>query len=446
MPGSVRMRIVSRDDQIYEAFPDVAMTPDGTLVCLYRESMAHAPFPFSRIAVRRSLDGGNTWSEKTILAECAFRPEQLERHRRWMAEDEIAGYGETLGRIAEDWQLGAWINCPRLVCLADGSLFLAADITLTDATGKERLVNKIWRSRDRGATWSGPEDAKLETPGIVPSVTQLRDGTILLGANVPEQGPQETFCATAWLSRDNGESWSDGVPLPVGDGREIDETSFVELDDGTVVGFGRNWAAERAQRPGSGLKVVSRDGGRTWSGPFETRLLGLEGRPKAGLLRSGEVCVTFRLDLPNEMLAMHVMTQEAAKSERPNSLVPRRPTPADVPAEDAGEEGRQRPWYMTHYYPGRTFVLDCDRSVHRDAGYSGWVQLPSGDIFVVDYINDDAPLAHIRSYLVRRSDYMLFPEGDLPWLHPSWQPFRRIAESLAERQRAENRRREDDKS
>ena len=73
---------------------------------------------------------------------------------------------------------------------------------------------------------------------------------------------------------------------------------------------------------------------------------------------------------------------------------------------------------MTSYYAGRTVVLDIDRSVHRDGGYSDWVQLPSGDIFVVDYINDDAPLAQIRGYLVRRSDYILFPDGDMPWLHP----------------------------
>ena len=94
---------------------------------------------------------------------------------------------------------------------------------------------------------------------------------------------------------------------------------------------------------------------------------------------------------------------------------------------------------MTSYYPGRTFVLDVDRSVHRDAGYSGWVELPSGDIFVVDYINDDAPLAQIRGYLVRRSDYLLFPEGDLPWLHPSGQPFREITVSMAKQRYQKNR-------
>jgi hypothetical protein len=86
---------------------------------------------------------------------------------------------------------------------------------------------------------------------------------------------------------------------------------------------------------------------------------------------------------------------------------------------------------MTSYYVGRTLALDLNRSVRRDEGYSGWVQLPSGDLFVVDYITHDAPLAQIRGYLVRRADYILFPDGDLPWLHPSWQPFREMTEGMA---------------
>ena len=205
------------------------------------------------------------------------------------------------------------------------------------------------------------------------------------------------------------------------------------------MGFGRNVALEKQRRPSVGLKVISTDGGRTWQGPFETWLLGLEGRPKVGLLASGEVCITYRFDSPNEMLGMHVMTQAAALLKTTTDLIPRQPNPEDIPAQLAQQKGEQRPWYMTSYYAGRTVVLDIDRSVHRDSGYSGWVQLPSGEIFVVDYINDDAPLAQIRGYLVRRSDYILFPEGDLPWLHPSGQPFREMTEGMARRQYEKNR-------
>ena len=59
-----------------------------------------------------------------------------------------------------------------------------------------------------------------------------------------------------------------------------------------------------------------------------------------------------------------------------------------------------------------------DRGVYYDGGYSGWVQLESGDIYVVDYIIDETPLAHIPGYLVNRSDIFLFPEVALPTIAP----------------------------
>jgi len=432
---------VSRDDNIYECFPDVAMTPDGTLVCIYRECMMHAPFPFSRIAVRRSTDGGYNWQEKRILTECVPTEESLASCREWLAPDAIAGYEQSRARVTEDWQIGSSINCSRMICLADGTLFLIADYHEPGNDGKAHWINRIWRSTDNGETWQGPEIADLPD-GLVPSVTQLRDGAILVGLAKEPEGEfveRQFWCR----SDDGGYTWGDPVFMPDTEEAIICEMSLVELYDGTLVGFGRDLVGEREKRPHCGIKVISRDGGKTWDGPFDTWLMGCEGRPKAGLLDSGEVCVTFRADMPNELLGMHVMTQEAAAAEETGHLVKRMPLPEDIPGQQARESGEERPWYMTSYYPGRTFILDCDRSVHRDSGYSGWVQLPSGEIFVVDYINDDAPLAQIRGYLVSRQDYMLFPPGDLPWLHPSGQPFRAITYGMARRQHEQNRQTEE---
>ncbi len=424
---------VSRDDHIYECFPDIAMTPDGVLVCMYRECMMHAPFPFSRLVVRRSLDGGRNWQDKTLLTECVAAAERVDKTRSWLPADALAGYEQSLDRIDEDWRIGASINCPRLICLTDGTLLLIVDFTLPANGPIRRTANKALRSTDSGQTWSDLQDLDLEHSGYQPALTELRDGRILLGLDIPDKGGAVCF------SEDGGRHWGPAVFVPNSDAAFCDELSFVELDDGTLVGFGRNRVAEQARRPSAGVKVISRDGGATWSGPHETWLMGLTGRPKAGLLKSGEVCITYRCDMPNENLAMHVMTQDAARFEHLGDLIPRQPGPEDVPALLAQEKGEERPWYMTSYYPGRSFILDCDRSVHRDGGYSGWVQLPDGDILVVDYIHDDAPLAQIRSYLVSRSDYILFPPGDMPWLHPSWQPFRAMTYAMAERQFNRNR-------
>ena len=428
---------VSRNDNLYECFPDIAQNPDGTLVCIYRECMGHGPYPFSRLVWRRSFDEGQNWTEREIITECVPRPEDVDKNRSWLEPDAILGYEQTAGRIREDWQVGSSINCARMQLLADGTLFLIADFAHHVEPGKRVWQNRIWRSRDGGETWLGPELAQL-TEGLVPSVTQLRNGDILVGLATPDSGKERAFFAR---SSDNGHSWSEPVFLPFTDGYQIDEVDFIELDDNTIVGFGRNLALERAHRPSCGLKVISGDGGASWEGPYDTWLMGLEGRPKVGLLSGGEVCVTYRCDMPNELLAMHVMTQDAAKFTGTADLVERQPVVEDIPTKIAKETGQTRPWYMTSYYPGRTFVIDIDRSVHRDSGYSGWVLLENGDMYVVDYINDDAPLAHIRGYRISRSDYLLFPDGDLPWLHPSGQPFRGITLGLARDQREKNRRR-----
>lgn len=415
--------IVSRDDRIYECFPDLAQMPDRTLVCVYRECMMHAPYPFSRIACRRSLDGGHTWLPRTIVEEVIAEPERVEADREWLCEDALAGYEESRARVTDPAKIGPSINCPRLICLRDGSLFMVADLHRAHPDHTWSLF--AYRSTDGGATWTGPDDLGLYDV-LVPSLTELRDGRLLLAASIldyDEVGkPVET--QLVFFSPDQGRTWGEPITIPSEPGQDFSEGSFVELDDGTLVGFLRD------DKLGKGYKVLSHDGGMTWAGPFPTQLIGLEGRPKAGLLSTGEVCVTYRLDIPNEMLALHVMTQAAARFEGDKPMIPRQPMPEDKRGVHDGDA----PWYMTSYYPGRTVVLDMDRSVHRDGGYSGWVELDSGDIYVVDYINDDAPLAHIRSYLVSRSDIMLFPPGDLPWLHPSWQPFLKMSRAMAERQ------------
>ncbi len=433
---AVEKRTIARNDHIYSAFPDITRTRGGALVLIYRESMGHGPLPFSRLIVRRSLDGGDTWTDRHILLETVATPDAVEKSSRWLEKDAIAGYNESRARIHQPWLIGASINCPRLLTLADGSLFLIADLYVRDASGKRKVADKIWRSTDQGATWNGPEDLRAEVQGIVPQILQLRNGHLLLGLNLEEDGAEKGNVTIT--STDGGRTWTPPVHLPETSRFRADETGFVELANGAIVGFGRNRIPELERRPSGAVKVISRDGGKTWHGPFETWLLGCEGRPHPGLLTSGEVAITYRFDSPNEMLAMHVMTQAAAELESTAALIEREPFPEDIPARLAREHGQQRPWYMRSYYGGRTVVLDIDRSVHRDGGYSSWVEMPSGDIFAVDYLNDDAPLAQIRGYLIRRSDYILFPPGDLPWLHPSGQPFRSMTDAMGRRQIQKN--------
>ena len=86
-------------------------------------------------------------------------------------------------------------------------------------------------------------------------------------------------------------------------------------------------------------------------------------------------------------------------------------------------------------YPSRLFPIDYDRSIASDYGYSGWVQLSDGDIYAVQYIVDDAPKAQIRGYRIQRSDWLLFPEGELGWEVPHGDFSQRVQERARERHR-----------
>jgi len=381
---------ISRDDNIYEAFADIACAGDGTLVCTYRESMCHGPWPFSRVIVRRSVDGGLTWGPRQLI---------IERDEAQTAAGE--------GRL----------NCSRILARADGSLLLIVDL-LIPMTFEGYLKpgvsrNLLFRSSDGGVSWEGPEDTGL-TEGIVPSLKELTSGRLLVG--LTEQWPgtnaEDPFIEqqTVYVSDDDGHNWEGpfvvpkpSVPTVTGLPWRLNEGDFVELDDGTVVIYLRE--------DGEGLsafKSLSADGGQTWSPATRTPMPNCLGRPSAGRLRSGEIAITYRLAVGlSTSLALYVET----------------PATALGPSTDAGPMAR-------------FVVLDNDRSVAADSGYSGWVQMADGDLYVVNYINDDAPRAFIRGYRVGRDDWYLFPPGDIVANPPGPRDgsYYQLGQALAEKQ------------
>ena len=374
---------VSRNDDIYEAFADIARAADGTLVCTYRESMCHSQRPFSRVIVRRSVDQGMTWGPRQLICE---------RTR----EETAAGGGR--------------LNCSRITACADGTLLLMVDELHVQAF-EEYLepapaMNLLFRSHDTGVTWEGPEETGI-TEGIVPSIKELSNGVLLIG--VTEQfesdDPGRGFAEvqTVYRSADRGAAWEGPfrVPNPSaltvnGEKWRLNEGDFAEMDDGRIVLYMR----EDGERL-SAWKSISADGGRTWSEPLRSQMPHCLGRPSVGRLRSGEIAVTYRLSCGKSApLALYVETPEEAVRGL------------------AGTGDRDMEDY-TSDAAARLAILDNDRAVQADNGYSGWVQLPNGDLYVVNYTNDDAPRAHIRGYLVSREDWYLFPEGrilaDLPY-------------------------------
>ena len=137
-------------------------------------------------------------------------------------------------------------------------------------------------------------------------------------------------------------------------------------------------------------KAISTDDGQTWGGPYPTNILVCVGRPDARVLRSGEVVIFYGMGWAPRLLVLHAESQTSA-------------------ADPACVENAKGHIAADH----RRFFVDHDRSIHPDGAYSGWVQLPNGDLYVVQYIVDDAPMAHIRSYRISREDWILCPEGEI---------------------------------
>ena len=364
---------ISRNDDFYEAFADVVKTKSGVLICTYREALTHSPVHgingspgFCRIIVRRSLDGGLHWGNRQII--CA----------------------------TEDLKEGFAYNCSRLVVLANGTVMLVVDrfppLSADQKFYYEQgimdegsICNIIFRSTDDGKTWTTAQETSINT-GIVPSIKELNNGDLLLGVCNPNRGGQLVH-----RSEDGGLTWSDYVSVPFDGDLDLNEGDFVELDNGVIVLY------MREDNEGfTGWRSYSNDGGRSWSKAVRCRMLACRGRPSVGLLSTGEVFITYRIAMPKisgpRALALFVESQEWSLH-------------GDDLSDSFNSEEMQR-----------FQIIDVDRNLVTDSGYSGWVELDDGSILVVNYINEDAPRAFIRGYILNRRDWILSPPGNIDWV------------------------------
>lgn len=343
--------IVSRDDSIYEAWPDVALCDSGSMICVFSECNHHSDRNNARIAYVISDDRGRTWSDKKYLSEKAVRtPENL----------------------------GPYYNCARISKLSDGRIAVVCD--LIKGPHEEAANNTeihLWFSSDDGKTWSGP----VRTPayGIVPErLFELKSGRWLLAAH---HRNKETGKLTeyVWYSDDKGNTWSERICLAMDVRYNLCEVGLVEVEPDVVVGFMR----ENSMQGFDCFKAISRDGGETWEGVYNVPVPGCH-RPTVGLMQDGRLLMTYRY-LQGGLLKLGQNAQIVLG--------------ALMPHETITETERDKQW-------ARIFPIDYDRNKNADLGYTGWVQFDDGEIYIVNYIVDDAPKAHIRGYSLRTDEFV----------------------------------------
>jgi len=335
--------VVSRDDSIYEAFPDIALTSSGKLICVFLECKHHNDRSYSRVVFVESYDRGRSWSTKRALSE--------------------AGTG--------------W-NCPRISVLKDGKI-----LVLCDRGAGEQDISKrklfMWVSENEGNSFSSA--IELSVPGFVPDkLIEVSNGKFLIAS---QQYNDRTGYLEQMLyfSYEIEKNWQGPITIASKEGLNLCEASILVIPTGELVAFMR----ENSRFGFDCQKSISYDNGETWEGPFSFPLPGCH-RPVAGLLKNGEVLITYRFMQGGKSgIEWNVTTNFFAAL-------------TDIESCLAKQRNQAR---------ARIKPIDYDRNKFSDTGYSGWVQFDDGEIYVVNYIVDDAPNGQIRGYSLRKQDFVI---------------------------------------
>lgn len=335
---------VSKDDNYYEAFPDVVLTDGGKLIVVFEECTHHSDRSYARIMKTESTDRGRTWTKKEKFTD------------------------------SNDGWPPYW-NCARISKLNDGRLIILADWILNRDEASAEVY--YWIGDQEGTEWDGPHLGPSD--GIVPDqLIQTKSGRWLMSTHL--WGKHGFLEQSAWYSDDEGKTWSDRKIVASKKGLNLCEGSIVELDDETLVCYLR----ENSGLGYDAYKAISKDGGETWEGPYNVPMPGCH-RPVSGILNSGQVMITHRymhggkgwVGFWTQNFFAGFMDQEACKAEKRE------------------EQGL------------RIMPVDFDRSPVSDTGYSGWVQFDDGEIYTVYYIVDDSPNGQIRGASFYEDDVII---------------------------------------
>lgn len=315
---AIRKNIVSKDDSIYEAWPDVAMTNSGKLIAIFTECVHHLNRDKSRLVIKESLDRGESWQEKKY-----FTPQSNGGFKD----------GEP------------YFNCARIGRLKNGKMYVIAD-KVTKNENKEATIH-VWIGDEEGEKWNAPFTVPLV--GIVPDkICELESGRIIISAHFlnPETNKLEQKLI---YSDDYMKTWSKPIVVASDPNLNLCEVSILE-HEGVLVAFLR----ENSCLGYDVLKTFSYDNGETWSALCPTPL-DCGHRPVAGKLQDGRVMISYRY-IPNgtqNVFCAFMKMEDVLKSERKGQKARIMPLDYDRnPSPDIGYTG----WVQ--FDDGEIFVIN----------------------------------------------------------------------------------------
>ena len=215
--------IISQDDAMYQAWPDVTRTPSGRLICVFSECTHHGDRSYTRVMLTDSDDRGRNWTPKRPLTEPLYR--KTEDDPFW--------------------------NCARIGALSDGRLYIIVDRIAGENEGQKGVAeqsNWLFFSTDEGATWNGPHATPVH--GIVPDrLLETQTGRWILAAHTAQiqPGDAELWAELCYLSDDKGQTWRGPIVIAAVPGLMFCEGSVMETPGGELVCF---FAGKLPARPG----------------------------------------------------------------------------------------------------------------------------------------------------------------------------------------------------
>jgi len=266
--------------------------------------------------------------------------------------------------VGEETFHGDQWNSIRVNQMKDGRIILVCDrISGTEFSRETELY--AFESLDDGDTWS--DKRRLGIFGYCPDkVRELADGSLLLCVSRfnAERGKSEIF---AHKSDDGGFRWSAPVLAAASDRYTFIEPAVYQMSGGELAIFLR----ENSFKNYNGFVIFSKDGGKSFTKAREIPVAGMH-RPFVGRLKNGNILLSYRefLDGDKSRLKASIFDESALMVGGAFSI----------------------------------FEIDRDRSQSPDGGYSAWTELDGGEIFMVNYIVDDAPRAYIRGYRITLGD------------------------------------------